>query len=90
MYKNIYISARVDAYNGTEFKYEVLKDNKHCKYIYIYISIEPKNGTHYEYLSIILLDSALADPNKHYPQIFKKKCLYVKDKEAALLGKHIC
>ena len=31
-YKNKYISAKVDVYNGTEFKYEILKDNKYCKY----------------------------------------------------------
>ena len=44
-----------NVYNGTEFKYNVLKDNKYCKYI----TIEPKNGSCYEYLSIILLDSIL-------------------------------
>ena len=48
-FNNRYISAKVDVYNGTEFKYKVLKDNKHCKYI----SIEPKNGSCYEYLTII-------------------------------------
>ena len=40
-YKNKYISAKVDVYNGTEFKYEILKDNKYCKYI----PREPKNGS---------------------------------------------
>ena len=73
LYNNKYISAKIDVYNGTEFEYKVLKDNKRCKYIFI----EPKNGSHYEY------------SNKHYPQIFFKKCLYAKDKEAALLGKYV-
>ena len=59
---------QVDIYNGTEFKYKVLKRNKHCKYI----SIEPKNGSRYEYLSIILLDSVLIKSNKHCPQILLK------------------
>ena len=50
LYNNRSISAKVDVYNGTEFKYKVLKDNKHCKYI----SIEPKHDTRYEYLFINL------------------------------------
>ena len=42
----------------------------------------------------MLLDSILIYPNsccsnKYYPQIFLKKCIYTKDKEAALLGKYI-
>ena len=87
LHKSSYISAKV---NGTEFEHRVLKDNKHCNIL----SVEPKNGSRYEYLSIILLDSILIYPdshysNKHYPQIFFKKCLYAKDKEATLLGKYI-
>ena len=86
LYDNKYISAKV---NGTEFEYKVLKDNKHCN-----ISIEPKNGSAYEYLSIILVNFILIYPNsfcsnKIYPQIFLKKGIYTKDKEGALLGKHI-
>ena len=50
--------------------------------------MESKNGSRYKYLSIIL-DSIVIKSNKHYPQIFLKKCLCVKDKEAALLGKYI-
>ena len=89
IYINKYISAKIDAYNGTEFENRVLKDNKHCN-----ISIEPKNGICYKYLSIILLDSILIYPdshcsNKHHPHIFFKKIIYAKDKEAALLGKYI-
>ena len=74
LYNNRYISAKVDVYNGTEFKYKILKDNKHCKYIFI----RPKKDSRYEYLSVILLYSVLVYPNKHYPQIFFKKCLYAK------------
>ena len=85
LYNNRYITAKEDVYNGTEFKYKVLRDNKHCNYI----SIEPKNDSRYAYLSIILLDSVLIKSNKHYPQIFLKKWLYAKDKEATLLGKYI-
>ena len=69
LYNNKYISAKIDVYNGTEFEYKALKDNKHCKYI----CIEPKNGSRYEYLSIILLGSILVYPNKHYPQKIKKQ-----------------
>ena len=52
---------------------KALKDNKHCN-----IPIEPKHGSRYEYLSIILLDSILIYPdsycsNKYYSQIFSKK-----------------
>ena len=85
LYNNRYISAKIDVYNGTEFKNKALKDNKHCKFI----STEPKYDTRYEYLSAILLDSILIKSNKHYPQIFLKKCLYAKDKERVLLGKYI-
>ena len=72
LYDNRYISAKV---NRTEFEHRVLKDNKHCN-----TSIEPKGGSHYEYLSIILLDSILIYQNnycsnKYYPQIFLKKCI---------------
>ena len=86
VYDNKYISAKV---NGTKFERKILKDNKHCN-----ISLEPKNGSHCEYFSIILLDSILVYPNsycsnKYYPQVFLKKCIYTKDKEAELLGKHI-
>ena len=86
LYDNKYISAKV---NGTEFEHEILKDNKHCN-----ISIEPNNGSRYEYLSVILLDSILIYPasycsNKYYPQVFLKKCIYAKDKETTLLGKYI-
>ena len=86
MYGNKYISPKV---NGTEFEHRILKDNKHWN-----ISEEPKNGSRYEYLSIILLDSILVCPgsycsNKYYPQVFFKKCIYTKDKEAELLCKYI-
>ena len=86
MYDNKYITAKV---NGTEFKHRILKDNECYN-----ISIEPKNGSRHEYLSVILLDSILIYPNsycsnKYYPQIFLKKCVYTKDKETDLLGKHI-
>ena len=69
-------------------KHKISKDNKHCN-----ISIEPKNGSRHEYLSVILLDSIFIYPdsycsNKYYPQIFLKKCLYINDKEAELLGKY--
>ena len=69
LYNNRYICAKVDVYNGTEFKYKMLKDNQHCKYI----PIEPKAGNCHAYLSTILLDSILVCLNKHYPQIFFKK-----------------
>ena len=70
LYKNRYIDAKI---NGTEFSNKVLKDNKQCN-----IPIQPKNGSRYEYLSIILLDSILIYPdsycsNKYYLQIFFKK-----------------
>ena len=86
VYDNKYISTKV---NGTEFEHKIFKDNRHCN-----ISIERKNGSRREYLSIILLGSILIYPNsycsnKYYPQIFLKKCIYTKDKETALLGKHI-
>ena len=66
VYDNKYISAKV---NGTQFEDKILKDNKHCN-----ISVEPKNGSRHEYLSIIL-DSILIYPesycsNKYYLQIF--------------------
>ena len=83
LYNNKYVGVSM---MHTEFKYKkVLEDNKHCKYI----PIEPKVGDCYAYLSTILLDSILVDPNnKHYPQIFFKKCVYAVDKRA-LLGKYI-
>ena len=86
VYDNKYISAKV---NGTQFEYRILKDNKHRN-----ISIKPKNGSRHEYLSVILLDPILIYPdsyfsNKYYPQVFFKKCIYTKDKEAELLGKYI-
>ena len=68
---------------------------KNIYIIYIYnISRELKNGSRYEYLSVILLDSILIYPNsycsnKYYPQVFLKKCIYTKEKETELLGKHI-
>ena len=81
-----YISAKV---NGAEFEHNILKDNEHYN-----ISIEPKNGSRDEYLSVILLDSILIYPNsycsnKYYLQVFLKKCIYTKDKEAELLGQYI-
>ena len=86
VYDNKYTSAKV---NSTKFEHRILKDNKHCN-----IPIESKNGSHHEYLSVILLDSILIYPNsycsnKHHPQVFLKKCIYTKDKESELLGKHI-
>ena len=54
MYDNKYISAKV---NGTRFEYKILQDYERCN-----ISIEPKNGSRHEYLSIILLDSILIYP----------------------------
>ena len=42
LYKNKYISAKIKIYSNTvntEFKYKILKDNKHCKYI----PIKPKD-----------------------------------------------
>ena len=55
LYDNKYISTKI---NGTEFEHKILKDNKHSN-----ISVEPKNGSRYEYLSVILLDSILIYPN---------------------------
>ena len=77
LYDNKYINAKV---NATKFENRVLKDNRRCN-----ISIESKNGSRYEYLFIILLDSILIYSNsdcsnKYYPQIFLKKCMYVDDK----------
>ena len=57
VYENKYISAKV---NGTKFEHKILKDNKHCN-----ISVEPKNGSRYEDLSIILLDSILVYPDSY-------------------------
>ena len=87
LYNNKYISAKTKIYNDTinaEFKYKILKDNKHFKYIHI----EPKNDDRYAYLSAILLDSILVDSDKHYPQIFLEKCLYAINKKI-LLCKYI-
>ena len=86
MYDNKYISAKV---NSTKFEHRILKDNERRN-----ISVEPKNSSHHEYLSVILLDSILIYPgsycsNKYYPQVFLRKCIYTKDKEAELLGKYI-
>ena len=69
VYDNKCISAKV---NGTEFEHKILKDNKLCN-----ISVESKNGSRHEYLSVILLGSILIYPNsycsnKYYPQVFKK------------------
>ena len=69
VYDKKYICAKV---NDTKFERKILKDNNHC-----IISVEPKNGSRHEYLSIILLDSILIYPNsycsnKHYPQVFLK------------------
>ena len=85
VYDNKYISAKV---NDTEFEHKILKDNEHRN-----MSIEPKNASCHQYLSVILLDSILIYPdgycsNKFYPQIFLKKCIYAKDKETELLGKY--
>ena len=86
VYDNKYISVKV---NGTEFEHKILKDNKHCN-----TSIEPKDVSRHDYLSVILLASILIYPssycsNKYYPQVFKKKRMHTKDKKATLLGKHI-
>ena len=86
VYDNKYITAKL---NGTEFEHTILKNSERRN-----IPIEPKNSSRHEYLPIILLDSILIYPesycsNKYYPQIFFKKCIYVKDKEAELLGKYI-
>ena len=75
--------------NDTEFEHRILRNNAHCD-----IPIEPKNNSHHEYLSVILLISILIYPksyysNKYYPQIFFKKCIYTKDKETELLGRCI-
>ena len=69
MHDNRYINAKV---NGTEFEHRILKHNERCN-----ISIEPKNGSRHEYLSVILLDSIFIHPNsycsnKYYPQVFLK------------------
>ena len=84
LYSNKYISAKVDVYNGTEFKYKISKDNKHCKCI----PIEPKDGNCHANLSTILLDSILINSNKHHPQIFFTKYLYMADQNV-LLGNYI-
>ena len=86
MYDNKYISAKV---NGTEFEHRILKDKKALQYI-----CNTKKCSRYEYLYIILLDSILVYPdsycsNKYYPQVFLKKSIYTKDKEAELLSKYI-
>ena len=86
VYDNKYITAKL---NGTEFEHRLLRNNERHD-----IPIEPKNNSRHEYLSIILLDSILIYPesylsSKYYPQIFFKKCIYTKDKEAELLGRYI-
>ena len=73
VYENKYISAKL---NGAEFEHKILKDNKHC-----HISIEPKNGSRHEYLSVIVVDAILIYPssyysNKYYPQISFLKNAY--------------
>ena len=53
--------------------------------IYHWIPIESKDGDYYEYLSTILLDSILVNSNnKHYPQIFLRKCLCAVNNEVLL------
>ena len=87
MYNNKYVSAKIKIYNDTirtKFKYKILKDNKHCKYI----TMEPKDDDRHAYLSTILLESILVNSNKHFPQIFLEKCLYAIDKNV-LLDKYI-
>ena len=80
LYNNRYISAKIDDYNGTEFKYKVLKDNKHCKYM----PIEPKKWQSLRIFIHDIIRSILVQSNKYYPQKFLKKSKYEKDKEAAL------
>ena len=53
------------------------------------MSIEPKDGDCYAYLSTTLLDSILVNSNnKQHPQIFLEKCLYTVNRKV-LLGKYI-
>ena len=61
LYNNKYISAKV---NGTEFEHRILKGNKRCN-----ISVEPKNCSCYEYLSVILLHSILVNPKQDDPRL---------------------
>ena len=87
VYENKYITAKL---NRTEFEHRILINNERH-----YIPIQPKNNSHHEYLSVILLDSILIYlesycSNKYYPQIILKKCIYTKDKETELLGRCIC
>ena len=87
VYENKYITAKL---NRTEFEHRILINNERHD-----IPIEPKNNSHHEHLSVILLDSILIYPesyysNKYYPQIFLKKYMYTKDKETELLGRCIC
>ena len=59
--KHVYDSKCISAnVNGAELEHRILKDNQHCN-----ISIELKNGSRHEYLSIILLDSILIYPNSY-------------------------
>ena len=86
MYENKYITAKL---NRREFEHRILINNERHN-----ILIELKNNSRHEYLSVILLDSILiypesCCPNKYYPQIFLKKCIYTKDKETELLGRCI-
>ena len=86
VYENKYITAKL---NRTEFEHRILINNERH-----YIPIQPKNNSHHEYLSVILLDSILIYlesycSNKYYPQIILKKCIYTKDKETELLGRCI-
>ena len=75
--------------NNTEFEYRISKNNERRD-----ILIKPKNNSHPEYLSVILLDSILIYPksycsNKYYPQILLKKCIYTKKKKNRLI-RQIC
>ena len=86
MYRNKYNTARL---NNTKFEHRILRNNERYD-----MSIEPKNNSRHEYLSVILLDSILIYresycSNKYYPQIFLKSCIYAKDKETELLGRYI-
>ena len=86
MYQKKCITAKL---NNTKFEHRILRNSEHYD-----ISIEPKSNSRHEYLSVILLDSILIYresycSNKYYTQIFVKRCIYTKDKEAELLGRYI-
>ena len=61
-YQNKYITTKL---NNTEFKHTILKNNEHYD-----ISIEPKNNSRHEYLSVILLDSVLIYPESYCSKTF--------------------